>query len=160
RGEMQAEHYGTFVEIEKPTKLSFIFSVQQSTDTDYIEIFFNSNSKGCEIILQQEVKPEFKEYIEKIKMGWSTILNKLDRIVSNQNQESTELVTKDSLGQALSEGDSVKTIKDLKVKGSSMVVKRGTVVKKIHLISGNDEEVDCRVDGVALSLETQWLVKV
>ena len=68
--------------------------------------------------------------------------------------------TKDSTGKILSDGDSVKVIKDLKVKGSSMVVKRGTVVKKIRLIPDNDREVDCKVDGTGLKLETQWLQKV
>lgn len=92
-----------------------------------------------------EIKPEFAEWKSKIEKGWSGILEKLNSY---------------SNGLTLNEGDSVKTIKDLKVKGSSMVVKRGTIVKNIHLISGNDEEIDCKVDGVALALETQWLVRV
>lgn len=161
RGSEKAEHYGTFIEIEEPSKIAFIFSLDKdSSDGDYIEIYFNKNSLGCDITLTHDIKPEFAQHIDKIRSGWSSLLNNLDRFVSNQDIKSTALITKDSLGQALNEGDSVKTIKDLKVKGSSMVVKRGTVVKKIHLISGNDEEVDCKVDGVALSLETQWLVKV
>lgn len=161
RGDQQAGHYGTFIELEEPSKIAFIFTVDKnSSEGDYIEIYFNKTSSGCDIILNHDIKPEYAEFTEKIKSGWTGILDKLDRFISNQEIGSVILVTKDSLGQPLSEGDSVKTIKDLKVKGSSMVVKRGTVVKKIHLISGNDEEVDCKVDGVALSLETQWLVKV
>jgi protein PhnA len=87
------------------------------------------------------------------------MLENLDQYLVSQNALAGVGITKDSQGQVLSEGDSVKVIKDLKVKGSSMVVKRGTLIKKIHLISGNDEEVDCKVEGVALALETQWLVK-
>jgi protein PhnA len=67
--------------------------------------------------------------------------------------------TKDSNGATLQEGDSVKLIKDLKVKGSSMTLKRGTVVKKIRLTS-NVEEVDCRIDGSNLVLKTCFLSKI
>lgn len=66
---------------------------------------------------------------------------------------------KDSNGTLLSEGDSVTLIKDLKVKGSSMTLKRGTVVKKIRLTE-DPEEVDCRVDGSSLVLKTAFLKKV
>ena len=68
--------------------------------------------------------------------------------------------TRDSNGNILKDGDSVKTIKDLKVKGASMVLKRGTVIKKIKLIEDNPKEIDCKVDGSGLLLETQWLQKV
>jgi len=52
---------------------------------------------------------------------------------------------KDSNGAILSEGDSVTIIKDLKLKGSSITLKRGTMVKNIHLTS-DEEEIECRVD--------------
>jgi protein PhnA len=71
----------------------------------------------------------------------------------------SDTITKDSNGTQLQEGDSVKLIKDLKVKGSSMTLKRGTVVKKIRLTS-NEEEVDCRIDGSNLVLKTCFLTKV
>ena len=67
---------------------------------------------------------------------------------------------KDSNGNILNDGDSVKPNKDLKVKGSSMVIKRGTVIRKIKLIDDNETEIECRVDGVALKLEVRWLQKV
>lgn len=66
---------------------------------------------------------------------------------------------KDSNGTVLNEGDSVTVIKDLKVKGSSMVIKRGKAIKNIRLTS-NTEEVDCRVDGSSLVLKTCFLKKV
>lgn len=69
------------------------------------------------------------------------------------------VATKDSNGTTLQDGDSVKLIKDLKVKGSSMTLKRGTVVKKIRLTS-EPEEVDCRIDGSSLVLKTCFLAKV
>lgn len=67
--------------------------------------------------------------------------------------------TKDSNGNILSNGDSVTVIKDLKVKGSSIVIKRGKVVKNIKLTDDTDE-VDCRVDGSSIVLRTEFLKKV
>lgn len=51
--------------------------------------------------------------------------------------------TKDCNGNPLNDGDSVQVIKDLKVKGSSITLKRGTKFKNLHL-TGNTEEVECR----------------
>ncbi|OFZ23215.1 MAG: PhnA protein [Bdellovibrionales bacterium GWB1_55_8] len=68
------------------------------------------------------------------------------------------MVVKDSNGAALNEGDSVQVIKDLKVKGGSSDLKRGTMIKKIHLI-GDPENVECRVDGSTLVLKTCFLKK-
>jgi protein PhnA len=65
---------------------------------------------------------------------------------------------KDSNGAILSDGDTVTVTKDLKVKGSSMVVKRGTKVKNIRL-TDNEEEVDCKVDGSRIVLRTEFLKK-
>jgi len=66
---------------------------------------------------------------------------------------------KDSNGNVLNEGDSVTLIKDLKVKGSSINLKRGTVVKKIRL-TDNEQEVDCRINGTSMVLRTEFLRKV
>lgn len=66
---------------------------------------------------------------------------------------------KDSNGSLLSDGDSVTVIKDLKVKGSSMTIKRGTTVKKIRL-TDDAEEVDCKVDGSSIVLKTCFLKKI
>jgi protein PhnA len=74
-------------------------------------------------------------------------------------QESDTVVVKDSNGTLLSEGDSVQVIKDLKVKGGSSDLKRGTTIKKIHLID-SAEAIECRVDGSTLVLKTCFLKKV
>lgn len=66
--------------------------------------------------------------------------------------------TKDSNGNVLNDGDSVQVIKDLKVKGASMTLKRGTVIKKIQLTS-NPEHVDCRVGKGQIVLKTCFLKK-
>ncbi|GEO04068.1 PhnA-like protein [Adhaeribacter aerolatus] len=66
---------------------------------------------------------------------------------------------KDSNGTLLQDGDAVTVIKDLKVKGSSMTLKRGTTIKKIRLTDDPDE-VDCRVDGSNIVLKTAFLKKL
>jgi protein PhnA len=65
---------------------------------------------------------------------------------------------KDSNGTTLNEGDSVTVIKDLKVKGSSITLKRGTLVKKIRLTDDADE-VECRVNSSTIVLRTEFLKK-
>lgn len=66
---------------------------------------------------------------------------------------------RDSNGTILNEGDTVHVIKDLKVKGSSAIVKRGTIVRGIHLTE-NPEEVECRVEKIkGLVLKTCFLKK-
>lgn len=67
--------------------------------------------------------------------------------------------TKDSNGNLLADGDSVTLIKDLKVKGSSIVLKRGKTVKNIKLTE-DPAEVDCRVDGSNIVLKTEFLKKI
>jgi protein PhnA len=72
----------------------------------------------------------------------------------------TESDVKDSNGTALLEGDSVMLIKDLKVKGAGETIKRGTVIKNIHLTS-NDEEIECRTGSIkGLVLKTCFLKKM
>jgi len=66
---------------------------------------------------------------------------------------------KDANGTLLAEGDSVKIIKDLKVKGSSSVLKRGTLVKGIRL-TGDAEEIEGKVERSVLVLKTMYLQKV
>ncbi len=65
---------------------------------------------------------------------------------------------KDSNGNLLTEGDTVTVIKDLKVKGSSGVIKRGTVVKNIRLTNGADE-IDGKVDKQMMVLKTMFVKK-
>ncbi len=74
------------------------------------------------------------------------------------NAETSVDVARDSNGAELLDGDAVTVIKDLKVKGSSMVIKRGTKVKSIRL-TDNPEEVDCKIDGSSIVLKTCFLKK-
>ena len=65
---------------------------------------------------------------------------------------------KDSNGNILQDGDSVTVIKDLKVRGSSDVIKRGTMVKNIRL-TDDPAEIDCRVNKTAMVLRTEFVKK-
>ena len=74
--------------------------------------------------------------------------------------EETQKVWRDANGTVLADGDTITVIKDLKVKGSSSVVKVGTKVKNIRLVEG-DHDIDCRIDGIGpMSLKTQFVKKV
>ncbi len=79
---------------------------------------------------------------------------------ANAEAESEDVkVIKDAVGNVLQDGDSVTVIKDLKVKGSSSVVKVGTKVKSIRLVDG-DHDIDCKVDGIGpMKLKSQFVKK-
>ncbi len=69
-------------------------------------------------------------------------------------------VVRDANGNVLNDGDSVTVIKDLKVKGSSLVVKVGVKVKNIRLVEG-DHNIDCKIDGIgAMQLKSEFVKKV
>jgi protein PhnA len=69
-------------------------------------------------------------------------------------------VIRDAFGTPLSDGDSVTVIKDLKVKGSSSVVKVGTKVKGIRLVTEGDHNIDCRIEGIgAMALKSEFVKK-
>lgn len=70
-----------------------------------------------------------------------------------------ERVVNDAYGNVLKDGDSVTVIKDLKVKGSSSVVKVGTKVKNIRLVEGG-HDIDCKIDGIgAMKLKSEFVKK-
>ena len=82
---------------------------------------------------------------------WSEVQEPLNNIV---------IETKDAFGNVLADGDDVTVIKDLKVKGSSSVVKQGTTVKNIRIIDG-DHDIDCRVPGHGtMQLKSAFLKKI
>lgn len=71
-----------------------------------------------------------------------------------------DAVVKDANGNVLQDGDTITVIKDLKVKGSSLVVKVGTKVKNIRLVEG-DHNIDCKIDGIgAMKLKSEFVKKV
>ncbi len=78
---------------------------------------------------------------------------------ATETPAETARVVRDANGNVLADGDSVTVIKDLKVKGSSLVVKVGTKVKNIRLVEG-DHDIDCRIEGIgAMSLKSEFVRK-
>jgi protein PhnA len=68
-------------------------------------------------------------------------------------------VVRDAVGKVLQDGDTVTVIKDLKIKGSSLVVKVGTKVRNIRLTDG-DHDIDCKIDGIgAMGLKSEFVKK-
>ena len=73
--------------------------------------------------------------------------------------EETGLSIKDASGNVLNDGDSVTVIKDLKIKGTSSVVKVGTKVRNIRLVDG-DHNIDCKIDGIGtMKLKSEFVRK-
>jgi protein PhnA len=83
----------------------------------------------------------------------SSDVNATDEPAADEN------VVRDANGNVLNTGDTVIVIKDLKVKGSSAVVKGGTKVKKIRIVDG-DHDIDCKIDGIgAMQLKSEFVKK-
>lgn len=80
---------------------------------------------------------------------------------NGENQPSEdERIVKDANGNILNDGDSVTIVKDLKVKGATSALKKGTKVKNIRLVDG-DHNIDCKIDGFgAMSLKSEFVKKI
>jgi protein PhnA len=75
-------------------------------------------------------------------------------------EEDQVKVYRDANGNVLQDGDSVVVIKDLKVKGASSALKKGTKVKNIRLVEG-DHDIDCKIDGFgAMKLKSEFVKKI
>ena len=76
--------------------------------------------------------------------------------------EAAEAAIKDAVGNILADGDTVTVVKDLKIKGSSTVIKVGTKVRGIRLVNGvGDHDIDCKVDGVGpMQLKSSVVKKI
>ncbi len=79
---------------------------------------------------------------------------------ANESSDDSEKVIQDSNGNVLQDGDTISVIKDLKVKGTSLVVKVGTKVKNIRLVDG-DHDIDCKITGIGpMKLKSEFVKKV
>jgi len=80
-------------------------------------------------------------------------------LIGSAGASEAGLVVRDVHGNVLADGDTVTVIKDLKVKGTSSVVKVGTKVRNIRIVEG-DHNIDCKVDGVgSMSLKSEFVKK-
>jgi protein PhnA len=159
---------------QTPKLLAFLSTYFSDSDADSDEqtsrAFAASSSaeKRAEIIADakrllasgefplEEIGTEANRWFAEVSEGQQWLQKIVDILEAAQG--SSTLVVKDSNGTPLAEGDTVMVIKDLKVKGGSSDLKRGTVIKKIHLID-DPEMIECRVDGSTLVLKTIFLKK-
>ena len=80
-----------------------------------------------------------------------------------ENAADEQVLIKDANGNVLTDGDTVTVVKDLKIKGSSSVVKVGTKVKNIRLLADatDGHDIDCKIDGIgAMKLKSEYVKKV
>ena len=77
------------------------------------------------------------------------------------DEDDAPRIVKDASGNALSDGDTVTVIKDLKIKGSSLVVKVGTKVRNIRVLDGvGGHDIDCKIDGIGpMQLKSEFVRK-
>ena len=90
---------------------------------------------------------------------WSLYANQ--QIEGEEENADDDNLIRDSNGTVLNDGDSVTVIKELKIKGSSSVVKVGTKVKNIRLVDGGDgHDIACKIDGIgAINLKSEFVRK-
>ncbi|WP_424495166.1 PhnA domain-containing protein [Salinimicrobium sp. GXAS 041] len=92
-------------------------------------------------------------YMEEETKAWAEAGQK-------QETNGSSIVHKDSNGATIESGDTVVLIKDLNVKGSSMVAKRGTAVRRVSLVHDNSEQIEGKVDGQQIVILTKFVKKV
>lgn len=78
--------------------------------------------------------------------------------MAQEAEEDDERIVLDSNNNRLVDGDAVYLIKDLRVKGSSTILKKGTKIRSIRIIPG-DHEIDCKVDGISYQLKAEFMKK-
>lgn len=161
--------------LKQTPKLQAFFSTYfADADAEADEQTARAFAASSSVEKQQEILTEAKRLLSSVELPLEEIgaeANRwfgdqseaqawLQKIVSvlESSQGSSSVTVKDSNGAVLAEGDTVMVIKDLKVKGGSSDLKRGTVIKKIHLIDDPDL-IECRVDGSTLVLKTIFLKK-
>ena len=82
RAEGDAEHFGEYLEIDRPRRLVFSFSVDRtSEDADRVAIDIIPLESGCELTLTHEMKPEWAEYADRTEQGWTNIVEALARVL-------------------------------------------------------------------------------
>ena len=92
-------------------------------------------------------------YLDEDTLAWA-------QATGEGEEDETKVIHRDSNGVILETGDSVVLIKDLKVKGSSMVAKQGTAVRNIRLDHENAEYIEGKVDGQTIVIITQYVKKI
>lgn len=111
----------------------------------------NTTIPSCPVCSMENTYPDGENLIcPDCSLEWSPTVK--------QDEIEEKRVHKDAHGNILNDGDSVTLIKDLKVKGSSLVIKGSTKIKNIRLVDG-DHDIDCKVDGQSMLLKSEFMKK-
>lgn len=93
-------------------------------------------------------------YLDEETLAWAKTT------LEEEKETANEVIHRDSNGVQINAGDSVVLIKDLPVKGSSMVAKRGTAVRRVSLVHDNEEQIEGRVEGQQIVILTKFVKKL
>ncbi|MGO1752061.1 MAG: PhnA domain-containing protein [Psychroflexus sp.] len=93
-------------------------------------------------------------YLDEETLAWAKTT------LEDEKETANEVMHRDSNGVQINAGDSVVLIKDLPVKGSSMVAKRGTAVRRVSLVHDNEEQIEGRVEGQQIVILTKFVKKL
>ncbi len=156
---------------ELQTFLTFFAETDAAEDVKTAENFVDASPAGkCHQAAEQAkswmTSGSFLEDLGMVANRWfgdeteakEWMMARIETLEGASGESDDSVVVKDSNGTPLLEGDSVTVIKDLKVKGGSSDLKRGTLIKKIRLI-GDPDNIECNVDGSTLVLKTCFLKK-
>lgn len=81
RGAVLAEHFGTYLEIDRPRRIVFLFATDRAEVPSRVSITFAPKGAGCELTLVHEMDAKWAEYADRTRSGWSLILGNLSRVV-------------------------------------------------------------------------------
>lgn len=92
RGDELAEHFGTYLEIDRPHRLVFTFATEPGETPSQVTVEVAPTADGCELTLTQEVHPEWAQYADRVREGWTSILEGLDTAMASRAITLTRLL--------------------------------------------------------------------
>jgi uncharacterized protein YndB with AHSA1/START domain len=81
RGEVLAEHFGTYLEIDRPRRLVFSFTSDRNEPPSRVEITIEPSAGGCELTLVHAMDAKWADYADRVRGGWTMILQSLSKVV-------------------------------------------------------------------------------
>lgn len=81
RGDAVAEHFGAFVEIDRPRRLVFTFATDRAAEPTRVTIEIARDGEGCELVLTHEMSPDWSDHADRARAGWTMILEGLEQAV-------------------------------------------------------------------------------
>ena len=88
RGDMLAEHFGRYVEIERPRRLAFTMTTSPAEPPSLVQIDIVPDNQGCELRLTHKIDAKWAEYADRTRAGWTMILNGLNNEITADRQRN------------------------------------------------------------------------